>query len=78
MDYLKPLKNLIADKREYLVNRSTLANILSGLIYKVDKIDATVASKQDRLVAGNGMNIAGNTVSLNTSDSLSPLLLMGA
>jgi hypothetical protein len=78
MDYLKPLKNLIADKREYLINRSTLANILSGLIYKVDKIDATVASKQDKLVAGNGMNIDGNTVSLNTSDSLSPLLLMGA
>lgn len=78
MDYLKPLKNLIADKREYLINRSTLANILSGVIYKVDKIDSTIASKQDKLIAGSGMNIAGNTVSLNTSDSLSPLLLMGA
>jgi hypothetical protein len=78
MDYLKPLKNLIADKREFLINRSTLANILSGVIYKVDKIDATIASKQDKLIAGDGMNIAGNTVSLNTSDSLSPLLLMGA
>lgn len=78
MDYLKPLKNLIADKREYLINRSTLANILSGVIYKVDKIDATIASKQDKLIAGDGMNIAGNTVSLNNSDSLSPLLLMGA
>ena len=78
MDYLKPLKNLISDNREYLINRSTLANILSGVVYKVDKIDSTIASKQDKLVAGSGMNIAGNTVSLNTSDSLSPLLLMGA
>ena len=78
MDYLRPLKNLIADRKEYLINRSTLATILSGVIYKVDKIDAAVASKQDKLVAGSGMNIAGNTVSLNSSDILSPLLLMGA
>ena len=78
MDYLKPLKILIADKKDYLINKSTLANILSGIIYKVDKMDATIASKQDKLIAGNGMNIAGNTVSLSNSDSLSPLLLMGA
>lgn len=78
MDYLKKVKEIINDRKDYLINRSTLSQVLSGLVFQVDKVEKIANSKQDKLIVGDGMKINGNQVSLSNSDNLSPLLLMGA
>jgi hypothetical protein len=63
MNLLDPIKKIVIDRRDYLMNRTVLGEAFYGLLKYLDLVETKINSKQDKLVAGANITITGNTIS---------------